>query len=110
MEPVFFRVLALLVVLTGCAAHRADPDAQSDTGPDAAGTGGHGGSGGSGGTGGHAGSTGPGLHASGNLILDGGGHPLRLLGVNRAGSEYGCIQGWGIFDGPSDDDSLRAIR
>jgi hypothetical protein len=29
--------------------------------------------------------------------------------VIRSGTEYACIQGWGIFDGPSDFDSIQAI-
>ncbi len=34
---------------------------------------------------------------------------MHLHGVNRAGTEYACVQGWGIFDGPSDDASIAAI-
>lgn len=33
-----------------------------------------------------------------------------LRGVNRSGTEYACVQGWGFFDGPSDARSLAAIR
>ncbi|HXX31958.1 MAG TPA: cellulase family glycosylhydrolase [Myxococcaceae bacterium] len=51
----------------------------------------------------------PALHAEGNELLDPAGHPVQLRGVNRSGTEYACIQGWGIFDGPSDDASLDAI-
>ena len=40
------------------------------------------------------------------LLVDGAGHPVRLLGVNRAGAEYACVQGWGIFDGPTDTDPV----
>src|SRR5206468_3450784 len=29
---------------------------------------------------------------------------------NRSGTEFACIQGWGIFDGPSDDASIDAIK
>ena len=50
-----------------------------------------------------------GLHVSGNTILDGANQPLRLLGVDRSGTEYACIQGWGIFDGPNDAASVQAI-
>src|SRR5215470_14843327 len=52
----------------------------------------------------------PGLRRSCNQIVDGDGRPVRLLGVNRSGTEYACIQGYGIFDGPSDDTSLDSIR
>src|SRR5207247_4445305 len=50
-----------------------------------------------------------GLHVSGNQLLDAGNQVVRLHGVNRAGNEYACIQGWGIFDGPSDAASITAI-
>lgn len=50
-----------------------------------------------------------GLHVEGNAILNSSGQPLRLLGVNRHGTEYACIQGWGIFAGPSDAASIQAI-
>ena len=46
---------------------------------------------------------------AGNQLVDGAGQPVRLLGVNRSGTEYACIQGWGIFDGPSDAASVQAI-
>jgi hypothetical protein len=49
------------------------------------------------------------LHVQGNQILNAAGRPFRLLRVNRAGTEYACIQGWGIFDGPADAASVRAI-
>lgn len=50
-----------------------------------------------------------GLHVSGNRLLDGRGHLVTLRGVNRSGTEYACIQGWGIFDGPSSAASVSAI-
>jgi hypothetical protein len=50
-----------------------------------------------------------GLYVQGNQILNAAGQPLRLLGVNRSGAEYACIQGWGIFDGPADAASVQAI-
>src|SRR5690349_21664005 len=52
----------------------------------------------------------PGLRVSGNHIVDQGGQLVRLFGVNRSGTEYACIQGNGIFDGPNDDTSLASIR
>ncbi len=33
-----------------------------------------------------------------------------LRGVNRSGTEFACVQGWGIFDGPSDQASIDAIK
>jgi hypothetical protein len=48
-----------------------------------------------------------GLHVSGTQLLDANGNVVHLHGVDRAGTEYACIQGWGIFDGPNatNDDS-----
>jgi endoglucanase len=50
-----------------------------------------------------------GLHVSGNRLRTGTGQPVSLQGVNRSGTEYACIQGWGIFDGPSDAASVKAM-
>lgn len=50
-----------------------------------------------------------GLHVSGRNLVDGRGRVVHLHGVNRSGTEYACIQGWGIFDGPADAASVRAI-
>jgi len=49
------------------------------------------------------------VKVSGNQLVNGAGAVIRLLGVNRSGSEYACIQGWGFFDGPSDATSIAAI-
>ena len=51
----------------------------------------------------------PGLHVSGRYLVGPGGERLILRGVNRSGMEYACIQGWGIFDGPSGEASVSAI-
>jgi endoglucanase len=51
----------------------------------------------------------PALHVSGNRLVDDGGAPYRLLGVNRSGGEFMCVQGRGIFDGPVDDAAIAAI-
>ncbi len=45
----------------------------------------------------------------GNQLLDGDRRPLRLLGVNRSGTEYACAERWGVFDGPSDRGSIAAM-
>ncbi len=45
----------------------------------------------------------------GNHLVDGAGNVVRLLGVDRSGTEYACAQGWGIFDGPSDATSIAAM-
>jgi hypothetical protein len=49
------------------------------------------------------------VHVAGNNLLSGNGSPLRLLGVDRSGTEYACAEGWGIFDGPSDATSISAM-
>jgi endoglucanase len=50
-----------------------------------------------------------GVHVVGNRLVDSAGDPVQLVGVNRSGSEYACVQGWGIFDGPVDGASIAAI-
>jgi endoglucanase len=46
----------------------------------------------------------------GNQLLNARGHPLRLVGVNRSGSQYMCVLGRGIFDGPTDAASIAAMK
>jgi hypothetical protein len=50
-----------------------------------------------------------GLHVSGNRLLDQRGRRVQFRGVNRAGTEYACVQGWDIFDGPHDARSVAAM-
>jgi hypothetical protein len=50
-----------------------------------------------------------GLRVSGNELVDGANHVVHLQGVNRSGTEYACVQGWGIFDGLSNAASIKAI-
>jgi endoglucanase len=50
------------------------------------------------------------VRVSGRRLIDDHGHTIRLLGVNRAGTEYACAQGWSIFDGPSSARSVVAMR
>jgi endoglucanase len=52
----------------------------------------------------------PALHVSGNKLLTSSGTAYRLLGVNRSGGEFACIQGNGIWDGPMDQASVTAMR
>jgi endoglucanase len=58
--------------------------------------------------------TAPDLRVRGNELVDGPGrgHVVRLLGVNRSGLEYACIQGWGFFQSehPMSIDSPAMIR
>src|SRR5580658_8528658 len=45
----------------------------------------------------------------GKQLVNGSGATVQLRGVDRSGTEYACIQGWGIFDGPSDQASIDAM-
>jgi hypothetical protein len=56
------------------------------------------------------------LRVVGNHLVDASSRTVRLLGVNRSGQEFKCIQGgspgalgWGLFDGPTDLPSVQAI-
>jgi hypothetical protein len=102
--------VAMLAALYGCA---------SPQGTNGMGTGG-GGSGGSapGGMGGGADNpflgipTAKALHVQGNTLRDVAGATVRLLGVNRAGSEYMCsppTQGGAVFDGSTGPNSINAM-
>jgi hypothetical protein len=55
-------------------------------------------------------STAPQLHVSGNHLVNASGAAVVLHGVDRSGTEYACVQGNGIFDGPSDQASITAMR
>jgi hypothetical protein len=57
-----------------------------------------------------AGGPAPELKVSGNTFVDAGGNTVRLLGVNRSGGEFACVQGNGIWDGPMDASSVAAIK
>jgi uncharacterized protein YbdZ (MbtH family) len=46
------------------------------------------------------------LRVIGNELVNAAGKPNRLLGIDRSGAEYPCIQGWGLIDGPT---GTRAI-
>jgi hypothetical protein len=66
--------------------------------------------GGSGGTSaGGSGGTTKGLSVSGNQLLR-DGKPFRIHGVNHSGSEFACVQGTGLFDGPSDASLAAAMK
>src|SRR3954452_9946693 len=51
-----------------------------------------------------------GLSVSGNHLVDESGQAIRLLGVSRSGSEYACAEGYGFFDGPTGNRSIRAMK
>jgi endoglucanase len=50
------------------------------------------------------------LSVSGNRLVDGSGETVRLLGVNRSGTQYACVSGTGVFDGPTDAAAIDAMR
>jgi endoglucanase len=52
----------------------------------------------------------PQLHVSGNKLVNAGGTRVVLHGVDRSGTEYMCVQGNGIFDGPFRKPSVSAMR
>ena len=47
---------------------------------------------------------------SGNKLVNANGSQVVLHGVDRSGTEYACVQGNGIFDGPNDQASITAIK
>jgi len=51
-----------------------------------------------------------GLHVDGNQIKDENGDVVQLRGVDHSGTEFACIQGNGIFDGPHDLTSVLAMK
>jgi endoglucanase len=50
-----------------------------------------------------------GLHVEGNQLVK-AGKPVRLLGVDHSGSEYACVGGYAIFEGPTDDSLAAAMQ
>ncbi len=50
-----------------------------------------------------------GIHVRGNRLVGDAGKTVRLLGIDRSGAEYACVQGWGFMDGPTDAASIAAI-
>ncbi len=52
----------------------------------------------------------PQLHVSGNKLVNAQGKRVVLRGVDRSGTEYMCVQGNGIFDGPNDQASISAMK
>ena len=104
-------LLASLVPLVGCA--------KGNENSGMAGTAGTTGTGGSGNTGGvpmddpfFGLPAAKALHAQGNKLVDTAGATVRLLGVNRAGSEYMCsppTTGGTTFDGSTGPTSINAM-
>ncbi len=51
----------------------------------------------------------PWIGVRGNHLVDEAGKTVRLLGVNRSGPEYQCVEGGQIFEGPTDQASIEAM-
>ncbi len=49
------------------------------------------------------------IAVQGNHFVNGAGQTVRLLGVNHASFEYGCVDGFGYNDGHMDDADAKAI-
>jgi endoglucanase len=54
---------------------------------------------------GNTGGPAPALHVSANHLVTASGATYRLLGVNRASAEFACVQGKGMWDSPTPDQS-----
>ena len=52
----------------------------------------------------------PALHVSGNHVVTADGTTYRLLGVNRSSGEFACIQGRGMWDAPTDQATIDAMK
>jgi endoglucanase len=50
-----------------------------------------------------------GLHVVGSHIENAAGATVQIHGVNRSGTEYQCVHGAGIFDGPSNSASVAMM-
>ena len=55
-------------------------------------------------------STAPKLQVSGDKLVTTGGTSVVLHGVDRSGTEYECVHGYGIFDGPNTQASITAMK
>jgi endoglucanase len=79
--------LAAILALAGCAPGAARPASAA-----------------------HLTSGAPGLRVSGNKLVSADGAGIVLHGVDRSGTEFECVHGRGIFDGPSGPASVTAMR
>src|SRR5215469_11660783 len=52
----------------------------------------------------------PWIGVKGNHLVDGKGNVVRLLGVNRSGFEYSCVEEGQIIEGPTDWASVQAMK
>jgi hypothetical protein len=92
-------VLLCLLAVVACAAAACSSGSPASGGPPGPARPGH-----------HRHQAAPRLHVSGNRLVSVRGRPVELHGVNRSGTEFMCVQGHGIFDGPSDQASVSAMK
>ena len=52
----------------------------------------------------------PQVHVRGNKLVDAGGGTVVLHGVDRPGADYQCVEGNGIFAGPTGQASVNAMK
>ena len=52
----------------------------------------------------------PATAGGGQQASDAGGKQVILRGANRSGTEYSCVQGNGVFDGPANQASITAMK
>jgi endoglucanase len=90
---------AVACVLPACSSGSPASTGQASTGQSKPGRPGH-----------HRHHAAPRLHVSGNRLVNSHGRPVVLHGVDRSGTEFLCVQGHGIFDGPSDQASVSAMK
>ena len=50
------------------------------------------------------------VSVSGNHLVDARGQTLMLVGLNRSGTQYMCVLGRGIFDGPASASSIATMK
>jgi endoglucanase len=50
------------------------------------------------------------ISVDGERLVDQNGQSIQLRGVNRSSAEYACVQGLGLFEGPTDDAAVVAMR
>lgn len=50
------------------------------------------------------------ISVSKNQLVDGSKKVVHLHGVNKSGTEYACAQGWGIFDGKAENQTVEAMK
>jgi len=49
------------------------------------------------------------VRVAGNHLVNAQGTPIRLLGVNRSGAEYACVENQGVIAGPTSTEAIAAM-